>query len=80
MLGPLKASFVALLLVASPAVAATTAQCKAGCKSELKPACEKACREKAKNIVDKCINELCAMAMQRCDRMCEDAPPKGKSK
>ncbi|MBS1148869.1 MAG: hypothetical protein H6Q89_567 [Myxococcaceae bacterium] len=80
MLGSLKPIVLGLLLAAGPAFAATTAQCKAGCKSELKPACEKACRDHAKNIVDKCIKEMCAMAMERCDKMCEDTPPKGGGK
>ena len=80
MLGPLKRfAFLLLLALAGPAFAGVTpAQCKAGCKSELRPACEKACRDNAKNIVDKCIKEMCEMAMQRCNQMCETSPPKGK--
>jgi hypothetical protein len=79
-LGAVKPFFVGLLLFASAAFAVTPAQCKAGCKSELKPACEKACRDHAKDIADKCIKEMCAMAMQRCNTMCEDSPPKGGGK
>lgn len=77
MLDSLKPFAVGLLLLASSAFAANTAQCKAGCKSELKGACEKACRTGAKDIADKCIKEMCAMAMERCNKMCEDNPPKG---
>ena len=78
MLGPLKPFVLGFLLLACPAFAVTPAQCKAGCKSELKPQCEKACRQHAPKIVDQCIKEMCELAMKRCLTMCEESPPKGK--
>jgi len=76
-LGSLKLYALAFILFACPAFAAnTTAVCKAGCKSQLKPKCEQACREHAKKAPDKCIKEMCEMAMKQCDQMCEKEQPK----
>ena len=80
MLGPLKPFVVGLILFAWPAFAITPAQCKAGCKTEVKPSCEKACRTHAPKVVELCLKEMCEVAMKRCDLMCEDPPPKGKAK
>jgi len=76
--GSLKPLLAMLCLLAVPALAATPAQCKAGCKTEIKPQCEKACRKYAAKSVDSCLKDMCEVAMKRCDKMCDDTPPKGK--
>ena len=77
MLGSLKPVVLGLLLVASSAFAASSGQCKAGCKNILYPGCEKACREHAKRALDACLKEGCEAGLKRCEKTCE-APPKRK--
>lgn len=69
---------VPLMLLGSPALAVTPQQCKAGCKSDLKPKCEQACRQQAKKVAEQCIKEMCSLAMTRCEEMCEHPPQKKK--
>ena len=62
-----------LLLLAGPALAGPTqAQCKQGCKAQIKPACEKACRTRPPKYVEPCIKELCELALKKCDELCDE--------
>jgi hypothetical protein len=67
----------AALLVATTAAAAPSAdQCKASCKSTIKPECEKACRTQPPKYVNPCIKQMCEMAVQKCNEMCVDKAKK----
>lgn len=79
MLGSLRLARLFLLLllaVGAPAVAASSQQCKAACKGDFKTKCEKACRDNAKNRAEACIKEMCTLAVERCEQMCERPPSK----
>jgi hypothetical protein len=73
-LGSLRLARLFLLLlvaVGADAVAANAQQCKQACKGDFKTKCEKACRDNAKKRADACIKEMCTLAVERCEQMCE---------
>lgn len=64
------------LVLSAPAFAASSQQCKQACKGDFKTKCEKACREKAPKLANQCIKDMCGMAIERCEQICERPPPK----